>query len=128
MKNLVHTILTLMLSMMFLVMGSGITFKHCHCSGETSIILSHAPGDDDQHSTKDSGCMTIQSVSLSPTTQAQSTAFDFHAFQPLVAIVNDWTTVSSVPQPVVTETDILIAEGHSPPPRQYLQLLRTLRI
>lgn len=128
MKNLVQKILTLMLSMMFLVMGSGITFKHCRCSGKTTFILSHAPGDDDQHSTKDSGCMTLHSVSLSPTTQTQPSVFDFHAFQPLVAIVNDWTLASLVPQPVVTETEMLIADGHGPPPRQYLQLLRMLRI
>ena len=72
--------------------------------------------------------MTIATVSLSPTTQMHPMAFDFHAFLPLVAIINNWHIISLLPQEEVTARWILPKEAYSPPPRQYLHFLRVLTL
>ncbi len=125
MKKLLHIALTLVLTMTLLVMGSGVTFRHCMCSGKTTMTLGNATqGDDDSESSN--GCMTIATVSLSPTTQMHPMAFDFHAFQPLVAIINDWHAISLLPHEEATASLTLPQEAYSPPPRQYLHILRVL--
>lgn len=127
MKRTLHIALTSILAIIFVMMASGVTFVHCNCSGKTTIVLSHTPEDNAQKQDME-GCMTVQSVSISPTTQVQPLAHDFHAFQPLVALVNDWTLSMLAPQEVVESQEILPNEGHSPPPRQYLRTLRRLLI
>lgn len=126
MKNLTRIILTLTLSAILVVVGSGVTFRHCDCSGKTSMVLAHIPGDDQQPMQK--GCMTMQSFSISQTTQMQQAVFDFNVLQPLVAIVNDWSQISMMPQEVATEKVVLTCGDVSPPPRQYLRKLRRLII
>ena len=127
MKKLLHIALTFVLTMTLLVMGSGVTFRHCLCSGKTTMTLGNATqGDDDTESSN--GCMTIATVSLSPTTQIHPMAFDFHAFQPLVAIINNWHIICLLPQEEATARWILPKEAYSPPPRQYLHILRVLTL
>lgn len=127
MKKLLHIALTLVLTMTLLVMGSGVTFRHCLCSGKTTMTLGNATqGDEDTESSN--GCMTIATVSLSPTTQMHPMAFDFHAFLPLVAIINNWHIISLLPQEEVTARWILPKKAYSPPPRQYLHILRVLTL
>lgn len=129
MKRTLHIALTLTLAIIFVMMGSGVTFLHCNCSGKTTVILSHSPKDGaQQQSKKERGCMTVQSVSISPTTQVQPAVYDMHAFQPLVCIINDWTLSLLTPQSVVLQQEPLPCDGHSPPPRQYLNMLRVLVI
>lgn len=127
MKNWTHAIGALLLSMMVFVMGCGVTFVHCHCSGKTSVVLSHAPSQDN-HSAKDNGCMAVESVSLSPTTHVQPLAFDFHAFQPLTATLNDWSLSALMPQVVAPAQGVRQTRDYSPPPRSYLRRLRVLII
>lgn len=123
MKRILNIVLTSVLAMALVVMASGVTFHHCSCSGKTTILLGHL---DDTES--DKGCMTISSVSLSPTTPMQPVSFDFHVFQPLDAIVNDWHLFNLTPQQVESTRSILPTDIFSPPPRQYLHLLRVLTI
>lgn len=125
MKNWTHAIGALLLSMMIFIMGCDVTFVHCHCSGKTSVVLSHAPS---QNSQKDNGCMAVESVSLSPTTQVQSSVFDFHAFQPLTAALNAWLPSVLLPQVVVQSQGVRLTREYSPPPRAYLCRLRVLII
>jgi len=128
MKRLLHITLTLVLAMTFVVMGSGATFHHCSCSGKTTFILTHTHQDEGNSQTT-KGCMTTSTVSFSPTTQLQPTAYDFHVLQPLVAIINDWHIYSLLPQQVESISAILPnTDSFSPPPRQYLHLLRVLTI
>lgn len=139
MKKLFHISLTFILAIVLIAMASGVTFRHCSCSGKTTMLIghledNHAPFDKggkgdakgDRPLTK--GCMTFSSVSLSPTTPMHPADFDFHAFQPLVAIVNDWHLLISIPQPVESTKKLLSIDEYSPPPRQYLHLLRVLTI
>jgi len=127
MKKLLHIVFSLILSMLFILMASGVTFLHCSCSGKTTMTFGNATHD--KGNTQSSkGCMTIATVSLSPTTQMQPAAFDFHAFQPLVAIINDWRLPSLVSTPLASTISVLPQKAVSPPPRQYLQLIRVLII
>ena len=129
MKILLNFVLTSILAITLVVMASGVTFHHCSCSGKTTILLGHL-SDTKPEKAPDApqGCMTLTSVSLSPTTPMHPVAFDFHVFQPLVAIVNDWHLFSLTPQQVESTRSFLPTDYFSPPPRQYLHLLRILTI
>ncbi len=127
MKKLLHILFSALLSMLFIFMASGVTFRHCACSGKTSMTMGNASHDKETSHSSD-GCMTIATVSLSPTTQAQPATFDFHVFQPLVAIINDWDSLYLIPQPTESNKRILPRKAYSPPPRQYLNLLTVLTI
>lgn len=127
MKKLLHIALTLVLTMTFIVMGSGVTFHHCSCSGKTTMTLTHTS--QEEHNSKSTkGCMTTSSLYLSPSTQMQPTAFDFHAFQPLIAIINEWRHFILIPQPMRENEKVLTTLMLGSPPRQYLRILRVLTI
>ena len=123
MKKLLNIVLTSILAITLVVMASGVTFHHCSCSGKTTMLLGHLT---DTESPK--GCMTISSVSLSPTTPMHPVSFDFQVFQPLVAIINDWHFFNLIPQQVESTRSFLPTNYFSPPPRQYLHILRVLTI
>lgn len=127
MKKLLHILFSVLLSMLFIFMASGVTFRHCACSGKTSITMGNVSHDKETSHSSD-GCMTIATVSLSPTTQVQPATFHFHVFQPLIAIINDWTSLYLIPRPTESNKRILPREAYSPPPRQYLNLLTVLTI
>lgn len=149
MKKLLNIVLISVLAIALVVMASGVTFHHCSCSGKTTILLGHLSNTefDRANSTTSSttaskgckttsdrcvpasqGCMTISSVSLSPTTPMHPVSFDFQVFQPLVAIVNDWHFFNLTPQQVESIRSFLPTDYFSPPPRQYLHILRILTI
>lgn len=127
MKKLLHIAFSIILSMLFVFMASGVTFRHCTCSGKTSMTMGNVSRDKGNNNSSN-GCMTIATVSLSPTTQAQAVAFDFHVVQPLVAIINDWDVFNLTPRQVVTTRSLLSERHDTPPPRQYLHKLRVLTI
>lgn len=128
MKQLVNIILSLTLSLVFFIMGSGVTFHHCNCSGKTTFILAQTPQKGAQQHPEKNGCMTVQSVSMSPTIQMQPTAFNFHAFLPMVAVVNNWSYHHILPH-IVEVTDKLSAWlQHRTPPHEQLNKLCILRI
>lgn len=127
MKKLLHIAFSILLSMLFIFMASGVTFRHCSCSGKTTMTLGNATNDKGNSQTS-KGCMSIATMSLSPTTQMQPASFDFNVFQPLVAIINDWHLPILVSQPLVSTVSVLPQKAASPPPRQYLRLIRVLTI
>lgn len=139
MKKLLNISLTLVLAITLIVMTSGVTFRHCSCSGKTTMLLGHLSDEDAQPSNlmgnsnhgkqpKSKGCMTFYSLSLSPTTTMNPVAFDFHAFLPLISIINNWHTLKLLPQIVESKSNFLPNDFFSPPPRQYLHILRVLTI
>ena len=113
--------------MTFIFMAGGVTFRHCACSGKTSITMGNASHDNGSSKSSD-GCMTIATVSLSPTTQAHPMAFDFQVFQPLVAIIGNWDFLRLIPWQTESITCVLSHDAYSPPPRQYLHTIRVLII
>lgn len=127
MKRLLHIVCSVILSMLFIFMASGVTFRHCACSGKTSMTMGNVSHDKGNSHSSD-GCMTIATVSLSPTTQAQPATFDFHVFQPLVAIINTWDFATLTSWHAESNESVLPHEAYSPPPRQYLNLIRVLTI
>lgn len=139
MKKLLNISLTLVLAMTLIVMTSGVTFRHCSCSGKTTMLMGHLSDEDAQPSSlmrngnhgqlpKSKGCMTFYSLSLSPTTTMNPVAFNFHAFLPLISIINNWHTLNLLPQIVESKSNFLPNDFFSPPPRQYLHILRVLTI
>ena len=127
MKKLLHISFTFFLAVILVIMGSGVTLLHCSCSGKTTVILSHtAQNGGISDTTK--GCMKVISVQLSPTTQLQPTAFDFHAFQPLTAIIHEWQPFSLSFMATRTQSNIILQTGYSPPPKLYLYLIEVLTI
>lgn len=129
MKKLLNIAITSVLAITLVVMASGVTFHHCSCSGKTTILLGHLSDSKPEKATDAAqGCMTLTSVSLSPSIAMHPVAFDFHVFQPLVAIVNDWHLFNLTPQQVESTRSFLPTDIFSPPPRQYLHLLRILTI
>ena len=126
MKKLLHISFISFLAVVLVITGSGVTFLHCSCSGKTTVILSHtAQNGGNSDTTK--GCMKVTSVQLSPTTQVQPTAFDFHAFQPLMAI-HEWQMPHLSFMATRTLSDIIPRTGYSPPPKLYLYLIEVLTI
>lgn len=139
MKKVLNISLTLILAMTLIVMTSGVTFRHCSCSGKTTMLMGNL-SDEDAHQSnlmgngnhgklpKSKGCMTFYSLSLSPTTTMNPLTFNFHAFQPLIGIINNWHTLKLLPQIVESKSNFLPNDFFSPPPRQYLHILRVLTI
>lgn len=139
MKKLLNISLILVLAMTLIVMTSGVTFRHCSCSGKTTMLMGSL-SDNDAHPAnfgknssqgkvpQSKGCMTFYSLSLSPTTTMSSMAFDFHAFLPLISIINNWHTFNLLPPIVESKRNFLPNDFYSPPPRQYLHILRVLTI
>ena len=82
---------------------------------------------EDEGCTPGEGCLTVVHVELSPTPAAQTTVYDFHAVQPLLAIlpsfVAEWMQPAirkALAQPVRATT--------KSPPRHYLNLIQVLLI
>lgn len=135
MKKLLNIIITSVLAITLVVMASGVTFHHCSCSGKTTMLLGNLKTDTGNRMTTSKKCMptskkcmTVSSVSLSPTTMMHPLAFDFHVLLPLVTIINDWHLFQLIPQQVESTRSFLPTDFFSPPPRQYLHILRVLTI
>lgn len=127
MKKLLHISFTFFLAVVLVIMGSGVTFLHCSCSGKTTVILSHtAQNGGNSNTTK--GCMKVTSVQLSPTTQMQPTVFGFHAFLPLMAIIHEWQMPHLSFMAKRTLSNTIPKTGYSPPPKLYLYLIEVLTI
>ena len=118
MKKLLHISFTFFLAVVLVIMGSGVTFLHCSCSGKTTVILSHtAQNGGNSDTTK--GCMKVTSVQLSPTTKMQPTVF---------AIIHEWQMPHLSFMAKRTLSNIIPKTGYSPPPKLYLYLIEVLTI
>ena len=131
MKKFSHIILSVLLSMTILFVGSGINILRCAHSGHVKILTAlngkYMSGMDDMGCSMTSKCMSVTHFELSPTMTAQDVSYDFHALQPLLAVLpclaavwNQTTTGKAMVQPlrVVWKS----------PPRDYLNLIRVLLI
>lgn len=131
MKKCSYILLSVVLTVTLLFMGSGVTFMRCAHTGTvrmmTALSGNSLGGMADTDCSMTSKCMSVTHIELSPTTSAQSVTYDFHVVQPLLAIlpslVAEWLTPTenkAVAQfiPVVWKS----------PPRDYLSLIRVLLI
>ena len=128
MKKCCHIMLSVLLSMTILFIGSGVTITRCAHTGTLKVMTvfnSGAMGD--MSCNMNAPCMTVEHVELSPTNMAQTVSYDFHVFQPLLAVlpslVAEWFVMTE------NKAEVQFApEVWKSPPRDYLNLIHVLLI
>ena len=126
MKKCSHILLSLLLSMTILFIGAGVDVVQCSCTGMAKVVPCGMEVEDNGCA-PDEGCQTVEHVQLSPTLTAQTVTYDFHVFQPLLAILP--SLVAEWMQP--TTCKVLVQSIHmvwKSPPRDYLNLIQVLQI
>ena len=126
MKKCGHILLSVLLSMTIVFIGVGVDVVRCSCTGMAKVVPCGVEVED-KGCTPDEGCMTVKHILLSPTLTAQTTTYDFHVIQPLLAVLP--SLVAEWLQPTVGRT---MALPHlvvwKSPPRAYLNLIQVLLI
>ena len=128
MKKFSHILLSVLLSMTILFIGSGVTITRCAHTGTLKVMTvfnSGAMGD--MSCSMNAPCMTMEHVELSPTNLAHTVTYDFHVFQPLLAVlpslVAEWFVVTE------NKAEVQFApEVWKSPPRDYLNFIQVLLI
>jgi hypothetical protein len=128
MKKFSHILLSVLLSVTILFIGSGVTITRCAHTGTLKVMTvfnSGAMGD--MSCSMNAPCMTMEHVELSPTNIAQTVTYDFHVFQPLLAVlpslVAEWFVVTE------NKAEVQFApEVWKSPPRDYLNFIQVLLI
>ena len=128
MKKCCHIMLSVLLSMTILFIGSGVTITRCAHTGTLKVMTvfnSGAMGD--MSCNMNAPCMTVEHVELSPTNVVQTVSYDFHVFQPLIAVlpslVAEWFVMTE------NKAEVQFApEVWKSPPRDYLNLIQVLLI
>ena len=128
MKKFSHILLSVLLSVTILFIGSGVTITRCAHTGTLKVMTvfnSGAMGD--MSCSMNAPCMTMEHVELSPTNMAQTVTYDFHVFQPLLAVlpslVAEWFVVTE------NKAEVQFAsEVWKSPPRDYLNFIQVLLI
>ena len=128
MKKFSHILLSVLLSVTILFIGSGVTITRCAHTGTLKVMTvfnSGAMGD--MSCSMNAPCMTMEHVELSPTNRAQTVTYDFHVFQPLLAVlpslVAEWFVVTE------NKAEVQFApEVWKSPPRDYLNFIQVLLI
>ena len=128
MKKFSHILLSVLLSVTILFIGSGVTITRCAHTGTLKVMTvfnSGAMGD--MSCSMNAPCMTMEHVELSPTNIAQTVTYDFHVFQPLLTVlpslVAEWFVVTE------NKAEVQFApEVWKSPPRDYLNFIQVLLI
>ena len=120
--------LSLLLSITILFIGSGVTITRCAHTGTLKMMTVFSSGAMDGMSCgMNADCMSIEHVELSPTNMAQTVTYDFHVFQSLLAVlpslVAEWFVTTE------NKAEVQFApEVWKSPPRDYLNFLQVLLI
>ena len=128
MKKFSHILLSMLLSMTLLFVGSGVTITRCAHKGTLKVVtVFNSGGMDGMSCNMNASCMTMEHFELSPTNMAQTVTYDFHVFQPLLAIlpslVAEWLV------PAENKADVQFTpEVWKSPPRDYLNFIQVLLI
>ena len=128
MKKFSHIMLSLVLSMTILFIGNGVNLLRCAHTGTLKVMtVFNSVGMDGMSCNMNADCMSLEHVELSPTNVAQTVSYEFHVFQPLLAVlpslVAEWL--------VTTENKAEVQftpEVWKSPPRDYLNLIQVLLI
>ena len=128
MKKFSHIMLSLLLSITILFIGDGVNLMRCAYPGTLKVMtVLNSGGMDGMGCNMNSDCMTMEHVELSPTNVAQTYTYDFHVFQPLLAVlpslVAEWLVTTE------NKAEVLFTpEVWKSPPRDYLNLIQVLLI
>lgn len=128
MKKCCHIMLSVLLSMTILFIGSGVTITRCAHTGTLKVMTvfnSGAMGDMSCGMT--APCMTVEHVELSPTNMVPTVNYDFHVFQPLLAVLPSLVAEWLVMTENKAEVQFASAVWKSPP-RDYLNFIQVLLI
>jgi hypothetical protein len=131
MMRVLHILLSVLLSVTILFMGSGITITRCSHTGTVRVmtaVIDSGMGDmDGMGCSMSSPCMSVTHMKLSPTDAAQTVTFDFQALQPVLAVLPCLVAEWLQPTPAKATVRPVFAVWKSPP-RAYLNLIRILLI
>lgn len=129
MEKTSRIITSLLLSLIIVCVGSGISILHCKHTGCVQIAQAmshdHSEHCDDTFSKHD--CMDVEVVKLSPTSIQKGSVFNFRPMPIMTAWIADLSLSLCRNDFLSTETRAFVYEWHSPP-RQYLNLIQTLLI
>ncbi|MBS6662392.1 MAG: hypothetical protein KH276_07265 [Prevotella histicola] len=126
MRKSINILLSILLSILIVWIGSGIMTMVCEHTGNVSLVQQmekkNCKNSDAKH------CMKMQIKTLSPTNTAQTVTHQFHPVQ-LSLLPQLTTSCDLLPLPVQTKAPekMLSLLWHSPP-RQYLHILTMLLI
>ena len=128
MKKFCHIIMSVLLSVILLFAGSGITITQCAHTGTIKVMSALNTGAmDDMSCDMNSSCMNTTRVELSPTDIAQNVSYDFCVIQPVLAVLPQLVATWLVPTD--TKPQVQYAQEVSKsPPRAYLNMIQVLQI
>lgn len=118
----------MLLSMIIVFIGSGVTFVHCHHEGTYRIMQNMADDHEDDDCEPNSNCMGYETLEISPTVSAQHYHFDFHIYQPLLVVYSELFALWQHFFATIEHVKQMVYHGISSPPRTYLHLIRVLII
>ena len=72
-------------------------------------------------------CLTVEHIQLSPTLTAQTTTYDFHVLQPLLAVLSSLVAERLVHTESMAVNQF-IPQAWKSPPRDYLNLIQVFLI
>ena len=128
MKKFTHILLSLLLSMTLLFIGSGVNITRCAHTGTVKMMTVFSNGAmSDMSCSMNSPCMTVEHFELSPTNMAQTVSYDFHVIQPLLATLPSLVAAWLMP----TENDVEVQyypDVWKSPPRDYLNFIQVFLI
>ncbi len=127
MKRSVNVLLSLVLSLMLIYLGSGIVLQKCSCNGSMSVVTEKPCCESRVADSPRRSCMTFTVMKLSPVSAA--THFERQA-PPAFALPDFFGTALArlhwqAPVKIVTRAP---GEAFHAPPRIYLALIRVLVI
>ncbi|MBQ0023402.1 MAG: hypothetical protein KBT29_09220 [Prevotellaceae bacterium] len=127
MKRLMHIFMSVTLSMMIILMGSGLVTVHCNHTGTTKVVTFGQSVCAKKCKTT-SSCMDVKVIKLSTMNQASSSTLEFKT--PVVALPWLMKPLYELKEIILPQTDVasICASPRYGPPRQYLNLICVLLI
>lgn len=126
MKRLMHIFISALLSIMIVMMGSGVIIVHCNHTGTTKVVTYNQACEKRCKTT--SKCMKTTVLKFSTMSQVQQHTLDYK----LPVVILPWlqNPLFELKEIITTMSDALRYEGSSRhgPPRKYLNLLCILLI
>jgi hypothetical protein len=128
MKKFTHIMLSLLLSLALLFIGSGVNITRCAHTGTVKMMTVFSNGAmSDMSCSMNSPCMTVEHFELSPTNMAQTVSYDFHVIQPLLATLPSF--VAEWLLPIENKVEVqYYPDVWKSPPRDYLNFIQVLLI
>ena len=124
-----NILLSLLLSMAILFFGSGIIVIRCaHMGTLRMVTIFNTNGMGDMSCDMNAVCMSTEHYELSPLNMAQADGYDFHADQPLLAVLPSLVAEWQVPVVIKYYVRQFVPLVWKCPPRDYLNFIQVFLI